>query len=115
MIEITVESKIDKIWNNEQYKNQNHWCKCAWSNIKWEEIFDMINFKITLLFDNEPNYWETSQLKEVLINLKKLKNKEGFLLYLHSENEIDKLLPDIDILIDFFEEYVEKECKIIIY
>jgi hypothetical protein len=96
-IDIKVESKIDNEWNIEQGELLN--CKIAWKNINWSDIFKMIHFNIIFLYDNRPNYWSTEQLKDVLISLKKLK-------------ELGSTLHGLDKIIELFETYVDKKCRI---
>ena len=122
-VDFIVESKTDCKWNQLQKETQNDYCKYAWRNIEWKTIFTLINFQISLLYGNDPNYWETSQLNGVLQNLKRLKNKDSRFTHDYddenqscaNEREIDMLIPDIESLIKFFEEYVEKGCRIIVY
>ena len=81
-IDFKVESKNNPEWNKQQTTNGNCYCKTAWANLNWTIIFDMIGFNPALIYDNDPNYWETSQLNTVLINLKKLRNKDEQYTYL---------------------------------
>lgn len=121
-IDIKVESKNNQKWNEQQKKNGNCYCKYAWRNIEWKEIFEMIYFNITILYNNIPSYWETSHINTVLTNLKKLKNKDGYFIRYYNEEETNERINRINILsnhieelISFFEDYVKNECIIKIY
>ena len=118
-IDIKVISKTDEIWNGELGSNKN--CKYAWRNINWEKIFELISFNITILFDNNPNYWSNDHLKDILSLLIKLKNKDSEFYnhdesyYFQCEDYNDELNDDLDKLINIFTEYVNKNCIIIIH
>lgn len=122
-IEFIVESQTNDEWNSLQEKTLNKYCKYAWRNIEWQDIFSLINFQINCLYGTSPNYWETSHLNEVVKNLKRLKNKDSYFTNDYDdetqtkENEkiIDALMPDIEHLIKLFDEYVEMKCRIIVY
>lgn len=121
-IDFKVESKTNDEWNRIQHEKMNHWCKYAWRDIEWKKIFQIIHFEISCLYNCIPNYWDTSHLNDVLINLNKLKNKDPYFIKDYSyeltkekEKIVEKLMPDIEQLIKFFEEYVEMNCRIIIY
>ena len=116
-IDITIESTIDFKWNESLGSFAN--CKWAWSeaDIDWETVFEIINFKPTLLFDNEPNFWTWEQLAVVLANLIKLSVNPEYYTHEYSGwnlNDVKTLKPSIDKLIELFTEYVGKKCRLVI-
>ncbi len=122
-IEFIVESQTNDEWNSLQEKTLNKYCKYSWRNIEWQDIFSLINFQINCLYGNSTNYWETSHLNDILKNLKRLKNKDPYFINDYDdeaqteENDkiVDVLMSDIEHLIKLFEEYVEMNCRIIVY
>lgn len=122
-IEFIVESQTNDEWNSLQEKTLSKYCKYAWRNIEWQDIFSLINFQINCLYGNSTNYWETSHLNDILKKLKMLKNKDPYFINDYDdetqteENDkiVDVLMSDIEQLIKLFEEYVEMNCRIIVY
>lgn len=117
-IDIKVESTIDSEWNKSL--GTNTYCKRAWleADIEWRTIFGFIYFDPTLLYGNTPNFWTWEQLAVVLENLHKLSENPQYYAHEYSGltvNDINTYKPSINKLIDFFTEYVNKKCRIIIY
>jgi hypothetical protein len=118
-IDIKVVSKTNESWNTAL--GLNAYCNWAWGDINWRKIFELISFNITILYDNNPNYWSNDQLKDILSSLIKLKNKDiefynhKYKYYYQDENLQDNIEDDINKLIEFFTEYVDNDCIIVIY
>jgi hypothetical protein len=114
MIHIFATSEIDLEWNKIE---TNYNCKLCWRNLKWQKIFQMIHFQITILFDNLIHFWVTDQLKIVLSNLKKIDSQSitDYLLYEISSEELNQFINDVNQLILLFEIYIEKKCIISIF
>ena len=113
-IDIRVESTIDEEWTKSIGLNAN--CKWAWASaeIDWYTVFEFIRFDPTKLYDHMPNYWSCEQLECVLNELVKLKTNPEEFGYAYSLNEILEKSSDIDKLIEFFTEYVNKKCRMIV-
>lgn len=107
--------------------DQDVYCKVAWRNITfWELIFSKISFNISVLYGCFPNYWSTSQLKDVLDKMKliasDLHNASIIFNYEYYAMRFDEdeykiwciLKPDLDQLIDIFQDYVDHEAIIIV-
>lgn len=128
-IEFTIQTKSNDEKNSlwVERLGQDVYCKFAWRNITfWKLIFSKISFNISLLYDSFPNYWSTCQLKDILDKMKlissDLRKVSIIFNYEHYDMRFDKdeyetwcrLKPDLDKLIDIFQDYVDHEAIIIV-
>jgi hypothetical protein len=75
--------------------------KYDWRDIRWREIFNLINVNLDVIYDNAINFWSTEQIELVYNLLFNLRHKD--------------LQNDIDLLRDLFKGYVDKKSKIIVF
>lgn len=121
-IDIRLDSPENPDWIHSL--GRNRYCEYAWQDIDWSSIFEHINFNLTILYDNTPNYWTTEQLEVVNSNMKKLLENPRYYAEMISYGdedvgvnleEIKSLSSDIQNLISLFEIYIENKARIVIY
>ncbi len=124
------------------YKDESlYYCKYAWRDINWKLIFKVLGINLGVLYDNYISYWTPEQVKSIRDGIQCIKDNpkeylfndfsdsdkytdltKEYLLNNPSEiqeqikkfnnSQIDSLYKDIDILLDFFNFYVENNVYI---
>jgi hypothetical protein len=91
----------------------------AWRNIEWEKIFELLNIKLHILYDNAIDYWSVEQVEEMYKMLKLLYETPQNILYGYDEddtrrklNVAKKLNNDTWILTELFSDYVKNKAII---
>uniref|UniRef100_A0A6C0BDR3 Uncharacterized protein n=1 Tax=viral metagenome TaxID=1070528 RepID=A0A6C0BDR3_9ZZZZ len=120
-IDLKLHSTIDENYNKNL--GENAYLKYAWSEINWRRVFEIIGFRITILYDNNPSYWSVDHIEYIFLRLKDLYEGDYSKIIEYDVTEDITYLPkdilslkkDIESLYFLFTEYVDKKCIINVY